>query len=174
MNRRTCIQALGLAGLPLAPILRGSRREPLFPAGATGSITHTGGYCAAVAASRDAVASIGIDAEANEPMTRRLLERIASADECRMVDEASAALPGLHAARLLFSIKEAVYKAWYPLARVPLGFRDAELRLDVGAGLCTVRLRHEPVPASWRDIVCRWAWDDERVYALVACLEACH
>lgn len=173
-GRQCARQALFLAGLPAGPVLRGPRREPLFPAGAIGSITHTTGYCAAVAAPRGAVAALGIDAEANEPMPQRMLERIASEAECRMAGELEAALPGLHAGRLLFSLKEAVYKAWYPLAREPLGFREAELRIDARSGRCDVRLLREAVPAAWRGLDCRWSWDARRVYALVACIDDNH
>ena len=37
--------------------------------------------------------------------------------------------PALHWDRILFSCKESVYKAWYPLAHKWLGFEDAELAL---------------------------------------------
>ena len=36
--------------------------------------------------------------------------------------------------RLLFSAKEAVYKAWYPLAERWLGFEDALIAIDRRAG----------------------------------------
>ena len=34
--------------------------------------------------------------------------------------------------RLIFSAKEAVYKAWFPLTGEWLGFHDARLELDAG------------------------------------------
>jgi len=36
----------------------------------------------------------------------------------------------VHWDRLLFSAKESVYKAWYPLTRRWLGFEDARLTVD--------------------------------------------
>jgi 4'-phosphopantetheinyl transferase EntD len=44
----------------------------------------------------------------------------------------TAAVPGLSWDRLLFSAKEAVYKAWFPLTERWLGFEEAEvaIRLD--------------------------------------------
>ncbi|MET8067607.1 4'-phosphopantetheinyl transferase superfamily protein, partial [Micromonospora sp. NPDC005313] len=41
-----------------------------------------------------------------------------------------AADPATHWDRLLFSAKESVYKAWYPLTGRWLGFEEAELTFD--------------------------------------------
>ncbi|MBO0877952.1 MAG: 4'-phosphopantetheinyl transferase, partial [Pseudonocardia sp.] len=59
----------GLAALGIAPaaILSGSRREPLWPPGAVGSMTHCAGYRAAAVARASDVAAVGIDAEPHEP-----------------------------------------------------------------------------------------------------------
>ena len=38
--------------------------------------------------------------------------------------------PGPHWDRLLFSIKESIYKAWFPLAERWLGFEDAVVSID--------------------------------------------
>jgi 4'-phosphopantetheinyl transferase EntD len=42
--------------------------------------------------------------------------------------------------RLLFSAKEAVFKAWFPLTRRPLGFTQSILRFEIAAGTFTARL----------------------------------
>lgn len=42
--------------------------------------------------------------------------------------------------RLLFSAKEAVYKAWFPLAQRWPGFEDVELTVDVGRAEFRARL----------------------------------
>ena len=36
--------------------------------------------------------------------------------------------------RLLFSAKESVYKAWFPLARCWLGFEDVTVHVDIATG----------------------------------------
>ena len=36
----------------------------------------------------------------------------------------------MHWDRILFSAKESVYKAWFPIAREWMGFEDADLTLD--------------------------------------------
>ena len=40
------------------------------------------------------------------------------------------AFPSTHWGRLLFSAKESIYKAWYPLTGRWLGFEDARLTID--------------------------------------------
>ncbi|HWE90877.1 MAG TPA: 4'-phosphopantetheinyl transferase superfamily protein [Pseudonocardiaceae bacterium] len=139
-NARTCARrALGRLGLPATPILRGAKGEPLWPAGVVGSITHTAGYYAAAVADAGRVRSVGIDAEVHDQLPDGVLRHIAVAEELAWLKEI-----GRHQAiwweRLLFSAKESVYKAWFPLARRWLGFEDALITFDPDAGTFAVRL----------------------------------
>jgi 4'-phosphopantetheinyl transferase EntD len=133
-------RALGQLGVEPEPILSGERGAPLWPAGIAGSITHCHGYrgCA-VARTADLVA-IGIDAEPNEPLPEGLLGDVARPEETGMLRELAAATPAINWDRLLFSAKEAVYKAWYPLAERWLGFEDAALTIDPRRRTFTARL----------------------------------
>ena len=136
---RTCGRlALRRLGLPEAPILRGASREPVWPAGVVGSLTHCAGYCAAAVARDSDVAAVGIDAEPHGPLPRGVLERIAIAPERDWLRGAGDA--GVCFDRVLFSAKESVYKAWFPLARRWLGFHDAHVEIDPAAGTFRVRL----------------------------------
>lgn len=127
---RTCARiALGKLGVPPVPVLSGSKREPLWPDGVVGSLTHCEGYRAAAVARIADVASLGIDAEPHEALPAGVLARVSLPEERARL----AALPaGPHWDRLLFSAKESVYKAWFPLARRWLGFEEA--RLDFAPG----------------------------------------
>src|SRR3984957_6533699 len=79
---RTCArQALGILGFPRSPILVGPSRQPLWPPGAVGSITHCTGYCAAAVGRREDYRAIGIDAEPNEPLSQDVLELVATVEE---------------------------------------------------------------------------------------------
>src|SRR5215469_4986180 len=61
---RACAhRALGELGIHEFSLLAGNRREPLWPASITGSITNTHGYAAAVVAHREDARAIGIDCE---------------------------------------------------------------------------------------------------------------
>ena len=50
------------------------------------------------------------------------------------------ASPGTCWDRLLFSAKESVYKAWFPLTRRWLGFEEADITIDPADGTFTARL----------------------------------
>ncbi|WP_433256970.1 4'-phosphopantetheinyl transferase family protein [Streptosporangium sp. CA-135522] len=123
--RHCARQALAHLGLPPAPILPDEHGAPQWPGGVVGAITHCAGYRAA-AVSLKAI-TLGIDAEPHEQLPRGVLQTIA-------LDEERAALERLggrvHWDRLLFSTKESVYKAWFPLARRPLGFEEVHILLD--------------------------------------------
>ena len=126
---RTCArQALRALGMPQVSILRGREREPVWPDGIVGSITHCDGYCAAALAySRDFI-SLGIDAEPNEPLPGDVLQSIALKAEIDWLQRAPKS--SLCWDKLLFSIKESIYKTWYPVARCWLGFEQVLVTIE--------------------------------------------
>jgi 4'-phosphopantetheinyl transferase EntD len=145
---RTCARiALGRLGVPPAPLLSGPGREPLWPEGVVGSITHCDGYRAVAVARASQLASIGIDAEPHDALPAGILDRVTvPAERAHLLDLP----PGLHWDRLLFSAKESVYKTWFPLARRWLGFEEAALLFspdpDPARGTFTADLVANPLP----------------------------
>lgn len=138
-NARTCARrALGDLGLAEIPILRGERGQPLWPDGVVGSITHTAGYSAAAVATATAIRSIGIDAEVNDRLPDGVLAYVAFGDERTWLRQPR--VDGIWWDRLLFSAKESVYKAWFPLTGRWLGFADVALTADPAAGTFRARL----------------------------------
>ena len=87
---------------------------------------------------RDA-AAVGIDAEPNAPLPRDVLAMVASSHEAEHVRAMCEKCPDVAFDRLLFSIKESIYKAWFPAKRTWLGFHDAEVEIDA-EGVFRVRL----------------------------------
>ena len=145
-GRRCAREALAGLGFPPAPVLAGPRREPVWPPGVVGSITHCDGYrAAAVARSRDAL-SLGVDAEPNAPLPRDVLASIATATEIARVRELAITEPGTSWDRLLFSAKESLYKTWFPVTRRWLGFKEAEVSLGGPGGTFTARLLGSGLP----------------------------
>lgn len=131
VTARACARAaLARLGLPAQPIPRGERGAPRWPAGIVGSITHCDGYRACAVAHTSDVATLGVDAEPNQPLPDGLLPDIALPQERAWLRHHAATAPGVHWDRLLFSIKESVYKAWFPLAERWLGFEDAVVTID--------------------------------------------
>ncbi len=138
---RACARAaLARLGLPPAPILPGLRGAPQWPARVVGSLTHCAGYRAcAVAHDRD-VRAIGLDAEPHDALPDGVLGTVASGGEQARLAALTLAAPGVSWDRVLFSAKEAVYKAWFPLTGRWLGFEDASVTIDPAAGTFTARL----------------------------------
>jgi 4'-phosphopantetheinyl transferase EntD len=138
---RACARAaLEQLGVPPAPILSGERGEPRWPAGVTGSITHCDGYRAsAVAHTRD-IATVGIDAEVNAVLPEGVRSEIARPEELSWLGDLERELPAVHWDRLLFSAKESVYKAWFPLTERWLDFDEASITVDPSAGTFSARL----------------------------------
>ncbi len=137
-GRRCARAALARIGIPPAPLLRGEDREPLWPSGAVGSITHCVGYVAAAVAPTEVMRSVGIDAEVHAPIPDGVLNRIARPEELEWM--ATRDGDGVCWDRVVFSAKESAYKAWYPLARRWLGFEDATLTFapELGTFLATL------------------------------------
>jgi 4'-phosphopantetheinyl transferase EntD len=123
---RACARAaFARLGLPAAAVTSGERGEPQWPAGVVGSITHCDGYRACAIARSSDIATIGIDAEPNAALPDGLLPDIARAEELPWLAELRRDQPEVHWDRLLFSAKESVYKAWFPIAKRWLSFEDA-------------------------------------------------
>ncbi|KOU13129.1 4'-phosphopantetheinyl transferase family protein [Streptomyces sp. WM6368] len=154
---RACARrALADLGRQPVALLPGPGGAPQWPSGVVGSITHCEGYRAAVAAPRAAVAALGIDAEPAGPLPRGVLALITSPAERAHLADLAAADNSVPWERVLFSAKEAAYKAWYPATGVWLGFRDAALVLPP-AGTFTATL-HPPAGAASVDPVYGGRW----------------
>jgi len=134
-------EALARLGVPPEPIRRGAKHEPLWPEGMIGSITHCAGYRAAAVGRRAEFLAIGIDAEPHGPMPAGVERRVLRAEEREWLTRAPR---GTHWDRVIFSAKESVYKAWYPLTGRWLGFEEAVVTLDPPAGTFEARLFAHP------------------------------
>jgi 4'-phosphopantetheinyl transferase EntD len=109
--------ALAQFGVESCDIPVGARRAPVWPKGFCGSITHSDFLCISVVAHQNRLASIGIDAEPDTPLKPELRSSILHESEQR----ASA-----REAITLFSMKEALFKALFPLTGEWMGFQDAK------------------------------------------------
>ncbi|WP_431973633.1 4'-phosphopantetheinyl transferase family protein [Micromonospora haikouensis] len=139
-TRHCARQALAALGLPPVAIPVGAGREPCWPPGVVGSLTHCAGYRAAAVAPETSAGSIGIDGEPHEPLPVGVLRYVTTADDRVELARLAEQHPDVHWDKLLFSAKESVYKAWFPLTGRWLGFGDATLTFDVPSGTFAARL----------------------------------
>jgi 4'-phosphopantetheinyl transferase EntD len=159
-------RALAGLGIGPVPIPRGERGAPVWPDRVVGSMTHCQGYRAAAVAHDTDLRAIGIDAEDHQPLPDGVLSLVASETERAHLAALAGRRPEVHWDRLLFSAKESVYKAWFPLTRRWLGHEDAELVFGVD-GVFTARLLETDPAVPAEGFTGRWAVDGVHVVTAV-------
>ena len=143
---RRVLAEFGIAGFSLVPA---ADRVPVWPAGFTGSITHTTGYCAAMAAPKQHCRSVGLDAELIADVAEDLWPTIANESELSQL-RALGAAGAQRLAALIYSAKESFYKCQYTVTGQWLDFHDVGVTTNLHGTeptfqVCTLR----PV-AAWR------------------------
>jgi enterobactin synthetase component D len=102
-----------------------------------GAISHTRRVAVAIAGRRSDYIGLGVDIEELDRGVRADIARLVCRPaEMDWVDVNS----GIERLMMLFSAKESVFKALYPIERVWLGFEDAELRWDQARGVFIARV----------------------------------
>jgi 4'-phosphopantetheinyl transferase EntD len=115
-------QALEAIGMEARPVPRGPSGQPIWPAGVVGSITHSKGVAVAVAL-RAATGGVGVDLELRSlPFSKETRRLVLTANERNWIDSEG----GPPWPLILFSAKEATYKAMPDAVRLRLGFQDVE------------------------------------------------
>jgi 4'-phosphopantetheinyl transferase EntD len=122
---RRALAALGIVDFAIAVNLD---RSPRWPPGIVGSISHTGGYCCAVAANAPAFGSIGIDVEIVGRVTAALDSLVFTHRESAFLS-ALAGTARARAATVIFSGKEAFYKCQHVVTHQWLDFQDVSLEI---------------------------------------------
>lgn len=104
-------------------IPKSSSGMPIWPSAVVGSLAHDSEVAVAALGMRHNFMSVGIDVEPAEPLDLELLDIVATAKERERVQNDPCR------GRLLFCIKEAVYKAVYPLDGIFLDHHDVDVCL---------------------------------------------
>lgn len=136
-GRAAARAALRQIGLEPVSIVSAGDRSPIWPPGVVGSITHCRGFCAAALARAADVLALGIDAEPHRALPEGVERLICTAAERAWI--AGREPDGVEWGLVIFSAKESFYKAWRPLARSWLDYRQAELTVDPGLETYSVR-----------------------------------
>jgi 4'-phosphopantetheinyl transferase EntD len=146
---RACLRRLGY---PDVPILPGAGGAPTWPAGVQGSMTHCTGYAAAAVGSDRRISAIGIDAEPDAPLSDGVLDLVATPAERDRLAAIEPAPDSPNWDRLLFSAKEAVYKAWFPLVGEWLDHQEAEIHFHPHETTFTALLSRDGLIVNGRHI----------------------
>ena len=132
-------KAMVLANIPPEYIPIGGKGEPIWPSNVVGSITHSHGYAATAVARKSDIISLGLDAEIDEPLSSKVLRRISNDQEQEWAKTVGGTLME-HPGKILFSAKEATYKAWYPITHEWLGFKEARINFHDQGNTFTVHI----------------------------------
>lgn len=124
-GRAAARAAMVALGLPEVPLPMGADRAPHWPAGVVGSITHSDTACLAAVARTDSVWGIGIDLEPKGWLDPDLWDTVLRPEERMDLPREGAGFQAL----LVFSAKEAAYKAQHPLTRTLIDFHALRVRL---------------------------------------------
>ncbi len=137
-GRAVAMAALASNGHASTQIATGSNREPIWPAGVAGSITHSKGRCAAIVTDQpDTLVGIDIEDIAEGSSLDAIFKVALQPEETRLIRESdSQALT----ATLVFSAKETLYKALFPAVKQFFGFDHAELHCAPSETFLRLRL----------------------------------
>ncbi|WP_323781269.1 4'-phosphopantetheinyl transferase family protein [Thalassovita sp.] len=127
-GRAAARTALFELGLPQVAIPAGADRSPIWPEGFTGSISHTETICMAVATKIQNCKAIGLDIEPAEPLSSDIWDIVLTNEEHNLLRLLPEKLGGIQAKKI-FSIKEATYKAQYPVSNMLFDFQTLHVDL---------------------------------------------
>jgi 4'-phosphopantetheinyl transferase EntD len=127
--RHVARQLMNSMGFADRPILRGTFGAPIWPAGVIGSMAHDDRIAVAAVGLRCDLDAVGIDIESIDQLPPDMFEMITTLRERRAIADNPLG------AKLLFVIKEAVYKAAYPLDHEFLDFHGIDV--DLASRLAT-------------------------------------
>lgn len=138
---RVALSKLGQTACALPPNAAG---VPVWPAGTVGSISHSRGLCCAAVAGTDVICCLGLDLEKTTRLSPRAMERVVHPLEADFVgnDQAKGSL--------LFSMKEAFFKAQFPRWHAQPNFKDLALQVDEVAQQMSVRESAPHLPEALR------------------------
>lgn len=133
LTGRMCARiALAQVGAQPCALLADAEGVPQYPESYLASITHSRGLAAAAAGSTERLQYLGLDLEKTNRLSPAAIRRILHPDEVDWVGQNQLR------ASLIFSAKEAFYKAQYPRWRIAANFNDLSFELD--AASCQLRV----------------------------------
>jgi 4'-phosphopantetheinyl transferase EntD len=133
---RDCARAaLVSSGFPEGPISADEDGVPIWPAGALAAISHSRGYCAAIAANCSDYRMLGLDLEMTNRLSRSAIERVVHPKEQSYVQADQ------KKATLMFCAKEAFFKAQFPVWQTHGNFHDLELGVE-DSETGSMKIRH--------------------------------
>jgi len=162
-GRNAARRALARLGFQNATLpRRPSSHDVLWPEGTAGSISHTRGLRVAACVRTTDLRSVGIDVEEAGPLGADIIDAICLPEELLALERLAAPFPS-DWPRLIFAMKEAAYKALYPLTRHMLTFHDARVFIDPLSRGYRFEVLDKTMPGM--PVTGCFAWSDDYVAA---------
>lgn len=147
-GRALLIRAFDALGHAPQHVARGADRAPLWPAGFVGSLSHSRRTCACLLSTNTAL-RVGLDVETTlSSDSERAVRKVALTPSEQALAADAPDLPAL-----IFSGKETLFKALYPVVQAFFGFDAAELVAPPDAHHLRLRLTRTLHPTLPRDAV---------------------
>ncbi|MEJ2633374.1 MAG: 4'-phosphopantetheinyl transferase superfamily protein [Acidihalobacter sp.] len=167
LGRACAAEALFKLGGPVEQALFkvADDRLPIWPKGWIGSISHSSVGAIAIVAKSSFTPVLGIDMHwmRDLPADLSAFRLVARRSEYAVVDR----LPLTERCVLVFSAKEALYKALFPIIREVLDFSAARVAA-FSLGTITLRLRHDwnHIFRKNREFIVRWSLCRDHVFTI--------
>ena len=114
-----------MLGISSTPVLVGEHREPLWPYGIVGSISHKNDKAVAAVTWFSNASGIGIDLESlTEPVSPEIIPLICTNGEKEWVLKNQSDVDVR--IKMIFSAKEAAFKAFFPVQKIYLDYHDVQ------------------------------------------------
>ncbi len=129
---------------PNCAIPVGTKREPIWPTDISGSITHDGDYCCVAVVKKNKLSLVGIDLASQSPLDDNLKELICTKRDFINIQSMNRFVLQIDPYKLVFSIKESVYKCLFPIVKEYFDFRDVtiEIKPDTKTSLINLENSH--------------------------------
>lgn len=144
-------------------------RQPVWPSGYSGSISHTSNVCAAIVARIENYLSMGLDIESDTLASPDISSIVCRTEEYALgTENYGDNLPGVDLVKLRFVIKEAVFKTYFPVTGYFLDFQDVVVSIDLTGGRFSAKLvnREAPDIVGRRSLTGRFSIAEDHMFAL--------
>jgi 4'-phosphopantetheinyl transferase EntD len=157
-GRLAAQRALHAIGVPPQDVPIGHQREPVWPPGLIGSVSHCAGLAAAVVLHRQWRCGVGIDMESvvDDPLRDTLRATVLdSAEWGRLETLATDSMPLNVLVTIAFSAKESLYKAAFGAVGRFFGFEAARIQaVDLRGQRVALEIQEDLCPSLPRGRVC--------------------
>lgn len=167
-SRTLARRLLGQIGVEPTEILSGDHREPLWPEGVVGTISHSSEIVIVAVAKAGDVKSIGVDIEVRDQLKKELWDKILNPSELKILATLDAKESG-PMSLLFFSTKESFYKAQFPITQEFIGFDALDLDLPMAESHLPFTILHAPTRQNLFDLTINLAGRSFPRFALSTC-----